>query len=290
MDEDFSLFEELYQNIQRTDAASSAPSSVASCDSEEEEEVMCSCSDTVEEQGVLMCRGCGREIQENKGNRWSGIEGGRGVSDPTRCQARKVDEKSIFKDVETYGFSPAIVHVANDIYIQVTDSKIYRGESRRGIIFSCIFHAFKLSGAPQSSDSLNSVFKLDRKVMLKGMKHVSLHAPKDSAFRRTYITPIEIIDETMTKPNATKEHKQEVNVLYDLVRNRSSMVNRSKPQSVAAGLVFYYITKQNKRVTMKDFTKLVGLSELTIQKLVKEIERILDGGPDVAGGEDVDDE
>lgn len=275
MDEDFSLFEELYQNIQRTDAASSAPSSDGSCCSEEEEEVECMCTDTVEEQGVLMCRRCGREAQENKKDRWSGIEHGKGVLDPTRCQARKIDEKSIFKDVEPYGFSPAIVHVANDIYIQVTESKIYRGESRRGIIFSCIFHAFKLSGAPQSSDSLNSMFKLDRKVMLKGMKHVSLHAPKHSAFRATYITPIEIIDEIMTKLNATKEHKQEVYALYEQVRNRSSVVNRSKPQSVAAGLVFYYITRENKRTTMKDFTKIVGLSELTILKLVKEIERML---------------
>ncbi len=275
MDEDFSLFDELYHHIQSTDAASSAPSSDGSSLSSEEEEMQCPCSDAVEEQGVLMCRMCGREIIDNKGNRWSGIEGGKNIADPTRCQARKVDEKSIFKDVEAYGFSPSIVHMANDIYIQVTDSKIYRGESRRGIIFSCIFHAFKLSGAPQSSDSLNAVFNLDRKVMLKGMKHVSLHAPKHSAFRATYITPVEIIDEIMTKLNATKDHKTEVYALYDLVRNRSSIVNRSKPQSVAAGLVYYYITKENKRITMKEFTRIVSLSELTILKLVKEIERIL---------------
>ncbi len=276
MDADMSLFAEVYASLRGL--------------SLEDEEVgpeqgSCPCDDTVEEHGVLICRMCGSEVKEEVEGRWTGIEGGKGVNDPTRCHARKVDEKSIFKDVEGLGICSSIIHVANEIYLQATRNSIYRGESRRGIIFSCLFHAFKLCGSPQTVESLQVIYPLDRRVMLKGMKHVSLHAPKDSAFRTTYITPVEIIDEVMTKLNATKDHKAEVVSIYEKVKNRSSVVNRSKPQSVAAGLVYYYITKQNKRIAMKDFTKVVALSEMTITKLVKEIERIIDGAADKSGAD-----
>ena len=272
MDADFSLFEQAYETVHGTSSASSSDISY------DEEMVDCPCSDTVEEHGVLTCRGCGREVKD-RGTKWAGIEGGKGIADPHRCQARKVDEKSILKDIEAYGFAPTVAHMANDIYLQVTDSKIYRGESRKGIIFSCVFHAFKVLGNPQSCDALMSVFKLDRKVILKGMKHVALYAPKESTFRTTYITPVEIVDEIMTKLNATKEQKQDVITLYETIKKtpaKSSLIKRSKPQSVAAGLVFYYITKNNKKITMEEFTQIVGLSDLTITKLVKEIVQILE--------------
>lgn len=272
MDADFGLFDEVYESV--IGAGSSEDISSVSCSSAEDE---CPCMDVIEEQGIHVCRSCGKEVNVRKGvKKWAGIECGKGISDPGRCHMRKNDEKSIFKDVERYGFSSNIVHAANDLYIKVTNNKIYRGDSRKGIIFSCIFHAFKMTGTPQSCESLKTIFNLDMRVILKGMKHVSLYAPKNSSFRSTYITPVDIIEEIMTKLDAGKEHKHAVVDLYNSIKDKSSMVNRSKPQSVAAGLVYYYIKKQGKNVSMETYTQLVELSELTISRLVKEIEKIVE--------------
>ncbi len=276
MDADFGLFDEVYESVVKANIENvelSSDDNTCSSDNSLDE---CPCTDIIEEQGIHVCRSCGKEINRRKGvKKWAGIECGKGISDPGRCHMRKVDEKSIFKDVERYGFSSNIVHTANDLYIKVTNNKIYRGDSRKGIIFSCIFHAFKTMGNPQSFESLQSIFNLDRKVILKGMKHVSLYAPKNSAFRSKYITPVDIIEEIMTKLDAGKEHKHAVVDLYNQIKDKSSMVNRSKPQSVAAGLVYYYIEKEGKNVSMETYTKLVELSELTITKLVKEIDKIV---------------
>ena len=279
MDADFGLFDEVYNSVVSDDSVDDIGS-----DEVGTEVVDCSCLDIVEEHGIHVCRSCGKEVGRKKGTKkWAGIECGKGISDPGRCHIRKVDEKSIFKDVERYGFSSNIVHIANDLYIKVTNNKIYRGDSRKGIIFSCIFHAFKMAGTPQSFESLQTIFSLDRKVILKGMKHVSLYAPKNVEFRSKYITPVDIIDEIMTKLDAGKEHKNAVVDLYNTVKEKSntlteknSMINRSKPQSVAAGLVYYYIEKNNRNINIEDYIKLVKLSELTITKLVKEIEKIVE--------------
>ena len=38
------------------------------------------------------------------------------------------------------GFSDRIIEKANRIYDDVANGKIYRGNSRKAIIFACIFH------------------------------------------------------------------------------------------------------------------------------------------------------
>ena len=42
------------------------------------------------------------------------------------------------------GFSDKIISKANKLYDEVTSGNIYRGNSRKAIVFACIFHAYKL--------------------------------------------------------------------------------------------------------------------------------------------------
>jgi transcription initiation factor TFIIIB Brf1 subunit/transcription initiation factor TFIIB len=137
-----------------------------------------------------------------------------------------------------------------------------------------------MSGKPQSHERLIQIFNLNRKTGLRGLKYVNLYAPKDSKIRTTYITPIHIIEEIMEKFSATKEQTQEVVTLYEQIRNKSSRLNRSRPQSVASGLVFYWICIKGKEITLKDFAKKVILSELTINRIAKEIAEVLET-PDI---------
>ena len=226
-----------------------------------------------------VCVDCGEEItkkiQHTKEWRYYGQSDTRHSSDPNRVQIRKSDERSIYKDVENMGFSDKIVSEANKIYFQVTHGQIFRGNSRKSIVFACIFHAYKLSGKPQSHEKLIHVFNLNRKTGLKGLKHVNLYAPKNSSIRITYITPINLVEEIMEKFSATAEQKQEVVKLYHQIKNKSSRLNRSRPQSVAAGLVYFWIRNKQKDITLKQFTKKVSLSELTVNKIAKEISDVI---------------
>ena len=79
----------------------------------------------------------------------------------------------------------------------------------------------------------------------------------------------------MEKFDATEHQIEEVNTLYSKIHNKSSILNRSRPQSVASGLVRYYILMKGKDISMKEFKQKVKLSELTIEKMAKEISRIL---------------
>ena len=248
-------------------------------ENEDEEDTKCYHKNVVNENGSSICYDCGKEIGkiifQDKEWRYYGTSDNKRISDPNRVHIRKIDDRNIYKDVENMKFSDKIIAVANQIYIEVTKGQIYRGNSRKSIIFASIFHALKISGKPQSHEKLMKIFNLNKKTGLKGLKIVNLNAPKNSIIHTTYITPLNIIEDIMDKFDATNNHKKEVLYLYDRIKNKSSKINRSRPGSIASGIVYFWISLKNINISIKDFAKKVELSELTIIKISKEISEIL---------------
>jgi transcription initiation factor TFIIIB Brf1 subunit/transcription initiation factor TFIIB len=135
------------------------------------------------ENSIVLCIDCGKELEksifQDKEWRYYGQSDNKRSSDPNRVHIRKIDDRSIYKDVENMGFSEKIISIANQLYIQVTKGQIFRGNSRKAIVFACVFHSFKLQGKPQTHENLIKIFGLSRKTSLKGLKHVNLNVPKD---------------------------------------------------------------------------------------------------------------
>ena len=271
---DFSLFEEAlgeYDTMKKNEIIK---------EDDDDETSSCKHSNIIDENGIVCCVDCGIEMEKSiyqeKEWRYYGQADNKRMSDPNRVHLRKMEERNIFKDVENMGFSDKIVSLANQIYIQVTKGKIFRGNSRKAIIFASIYHSFKVQDKPQPHENLIKIFKLDRKNALKGLKHVNLNIPRDSIIHTTYITPINLVEDIMDKFYATPEHKKEVRQLYDKISNKSSKINRSRPQSIAAGLVFFWICYKGLDISIKDFASKTDLSELTINKISREISDILE--------------
>jgi transcription initiation factor TFIIIB Brf1 subunit/transcription initiation factor TFIIB len=229
------------------------------------------------ENGVNICTTCGEEIDRpiSYSKDWGYYSAGSGRSDPTRVHARKVEEKTISKDVVGMNFSDRIVSKANDIYMECTKGQIYRGGSRKAIIFACIFHAYKIMGNHQTPDSLIQAFGITRKSGLKGMKMLNVNIPKDSEIHNARISPSHIIGDIMNKFAASEAQIMEVCEIYDRIYNRSSKLNRARPQSVAAAVVYYWINTKNIPIDIKEFATDTNLSELTIKKNTKEVEKVI---------------
>lgn len=264
---DFSLFDKLFSSL-RLD-------SLKLDDLDEK----CIHVNVTETSGIVLCVDCGEEIEKtiihDQEWRYYGQADTKYSSDPNRCQLRKIDDKNIFKDIEVLGFNDKVVDIANKIYIQVTNGKIHRGKSRKAIVFACVFYTFKILGTPRECESLIHIFNLDRKTGLRGLKHVNLNISKEHVSTNVYITPVNLIEDIMTKFSATPDQKLEVTNLYIQIKNKSSKINRSRPRSVAAGLIYYWMSLNKKDISLKDFIQVVNLSELTVVRLSKEICDIL---------------
>lgn len=241
---------------------------------------ICIHNETVEDNGIITCTECGEEIEtkiiHDKEWRYYGANDSRKTTDPNRVHARKIDDKNIFKDVETMGFSETIVAKANELYNSITNGQIYRGNSRKAIIFACIYHSFKLCGKPQPHENLIKLFGLSKKTGLKGLKIVTINTPKESHVHTSVITHVNIMYDIMDKFKANQTQKDEVLQIYENVKNRSSKLNRSRPQSMVSGIIFYWIKSKKIDITCKEFAAKVDLSELTVTKMSKEVEFVLE--------------
>lgn len=239
----------------------------------------CSHTKIIYDNGTTICSNCGIELHLNLNNKSSVLYGvakdDKQPIDPGRCYIRKTKEKTIYQDVQHLNISDHIKDMANDIYIQSSGNKVHRGSNRRGIVFASIFHAYKLDKNPQSCESLIKIFNIDRKDALKGLKFINENAPNNAALRTIYITPEHLISEFVSKFQTTPEQQREILNLYRLIKGRSAMINRSRPQSVGSGVIYYWLLIANRNITLKEFIKKVGLSELTVSKIAKEISRIL---------------
>lgn len=240
--------------------------------------VSCSHSSITNVDDLSICEDCGEEINRilshDKEWRYYGSNDSKHTSDPNRVQTRKIEERTIFKDVENMGLCDKIIDDANKLYVKVTKDGIYRGNTRRGIVFACVYMMYNINKNHQDHDKLIETFKINRKIALKGLRHVTRNASKESI--KISITPNDLITQIMNSFKATDEQKNQVMELYEKIKNKSSKLNRSRPQSVASGLIYYWIKMMNVLINLKDFAEQTKLSELTIVNIAKEISVILE--------------
>lgn len=225
-----------------------------------------------------ICSDCGIEIYKELSLepewRFYGDNDSKHSSDPSRCHIRKIDEKNIFKDIEQYDFSIDIARETNSTYIEVTKGQIRRGNFRKSIIFACAFNAYKNQGNPQNPEELREKFKLTKKEASRGLTFYNLNKT-DKKKKPIYISPISFIPRIMNKFNANEYHVQKVTDLYNKIQNRSKLLNRSNPQSVISGLIYYYFRMVGGNITCPKFSKIVKLSDITISRISKNISDIL---------------
>lgn len=188
--------------------------------------------------------------------------------------SKNADCKNIFGDLEGKGFSENVIVEANNIYSQISNGQVFRGTPRKAMIFACVFHAYKIIGEPQPHDKLLKIFNITKKTGLKGMKTVNLHAPTTSHVHDTHISPCYMISEIMKKFNCSSEQIEEARSIFSLIKNKSVEINRARPQSIASGVIYYWICNNGKKITLKDFAFKSELSELTILKIYREIVKI----------------
>ena len=181
------------------------------------------------------------------------------------------------------------------------------------IIFACTLEAFKLLHIDISAEALINTFQINRSIALKGIKYYKIQTSKqeyknmfqqptdyndDTLNEKTILSSspssilsskntnsfpdqeideiYNLIHEIMAQFNATKDQTTQVINIYKLfLQNRSSLLNRSRPNSVATGVCKYYITKTNPYFPASEFYAKTTLSSLTLTRIENEVDQIL---------------
>ena len=237
---------------------------------------ICKHKDTEVVNGVVECVDCGEHldtvVDEDQECRYYGSSDNKYSSDPSRCQYRKSPDKGIRKDLEKLHLPPYIINTADQYYQEVTQNEIKRGALRKGIMFACVFEAYKQHNKTQIPDTLRLLFNIDKKNGSRGITYFRKRKRKSDD---RYITAEDFIPKICEKFDFVPEAIQEVIDLYRQLKSKSPALDHSYPQSVSCGCVYYVMKRKNVDITGDYFGKKVGLSSITVIKKANEIEEIL---------------
>ena len=230
--------------------------------------------------GSTVCMTCGLKLDESlvdNETRYYGAADTRYAKDPSRHNQRKSEERSLYADLEPLGFPQEIIERANIYYREIIKDKIYRAGNRMSIVFACTYHAYSDVEEPRVPSELAIKFKLDKKGVSNGLKTFS-HVYRKRPNKR-YIDAMDLVPKLLSELNIDKnKHKiciDDIRTIYNFVQSKSRTFNSSNPQSIAAGLVYYYLRLSNVNITRAEFSKVVKLTDITFTKIAHDTHKVL---------------
>lgn len=244
---------------------------------------VCLHSETVDNDGVNVCKSCGLQfdmLDFQPEWRYYGATDNKTAKDPSRChkpkQILKGGISKVFEDAKLTHLSDSIRKKTEQRYRKIVGETTVRGKGRKAIVAACLLYTFRDEGTIRTSDEVRSLFGLSKQDMSAGISRYC------TTFRDTgpCVTPAALIKRIMDITQINHSHHKRISRIAVCLQGVDEILNRSSPQAVASAIVYLYLCltpalKEQLKLSKKSFASGVNLSEITISKLVKRIAEIL---------------
>lgn len=155
-----------------------------------------------------------------------------------------VKEVSILQELTTFKLSDNLKIDITSRYHEITAEKTKRNAPRRAMIYCCISEICKNKGIPFDKDEYRSVLNIkqrDINMALKDMK-ASVGVGNLSTSIR------DVLKHLISSLNMKESCLGEIMEIHDKCKRNSPLFNSSKIETLAAGLVYYYL-----KTNLEDF-------------------------------------
>jgi transcription initiation factor TFIIB len=158
----------------------------------------------------------------------------------------------------------------------------FRGDNRDGILAASIYISCRINNFPRTAKEIANVFKLDATSSTKGCKNalaIINNLEKDfvnsdkTDFGRT--KPEAFIQRFCSKLNINTELTQ-LALFISMKIEKLNLMPENTPHSIAAGVVYFLSQFCNLNINKKDIKNVSEISEVTINKCYKKIEKMKD--------------
>jgi transcription initiation factor TFIIB len=158
----------------------------------------------------------------------------------------------------------------------------FRGDNKDGLLLASIYVSCRLNNYPRTAKELAEMFNLDITSATKGCKNAQIilnQLEKDmditekTSFSKT--TPDTFIERYCSKLNINAELTKLSQFISKKIESKNLMPENT-PHSIAAGVVYFVAQICNLNVTKTDVRNASEISEVTINKCFKRLEKIKD--------------
>ena len=258
------------------EAFDSDVSTLEECSEDKSEEFVCTHTNVCYLEGSQICNDCGMKLHDmllDNEVRFYGASDTKFSKDPTRHHHRKDEDRSLYNDLVPLGLPQNIIHIANEYYKEIIKNSIYRAKNRMSIVFACTYKAYIDINEPKRPDELAKLFGLSKKSESRGIITFSkvFRNHKKKQIRAIDLIPKILSDLNLNdRPDVYDDIKNIYNYLY---KHRS--FKSANPQSVAAGIIYYYLELIHYPITRHEYSKIVNLTDITFNSISEEAQRII---------------
>ena len=168
-----------------------------------------------------------------------------------------------------------IIQCAQSLYTIISETKISRGNNRKGIIAACVFNACKECNVPRSANELAEMFEIDQKIMTRGIKKYIeiMRLSKRDKSRIVNMKSIDINDFIERFSHKLNLNHNDISSINKIVQKcfEFKIDNDNTPPAMAAGCIYLYVKLNNSSISKKEIANVSKISEVTINKCYKKL-------------------
>ena len=156
----------------------------------------------------------------------------------------------------------------------------FRGDNRDGIIAASIYISCRINNFPRTAKEISTIFHLDPTSATKGCKNAltiinDLEKDMDNKEKTNFCKtkPESFIERFCSKLNINMELTK-LCKFVSMKIEKMNLMPENTPHSIAAGVVYFIAQNCKLNVTKKDVKNISEISEVTINKCYKKLEKI----------------
>ena len=162
-----------------------------------------------------------------------------------------------------------IIKEANSLYTIASETKISRGNNRKGLIAACVYYSCKNCKAPRSSKEIAALFDIKSVLVTKGIKTLQeclqLNNNSDRIESSNSINQTDFIERFCYKLEINDKHVSNIINLSEKTI-RDNIITENTPPSIATGCIYLYCMMNKIDITKKNISQVCDISEVTINK------------------------
>jgi len=181
------------------------------------------------------------------------------------------------------GIPKSIIDDAIRYHKKISEYELtFRGDKRDGILAASIYISCRINNFPRTAKEIATIFHLDVTSATKGCKNAliiinnlekDLDNKEKTAFCKT--KPEAFIERYCSKLNINQELTKLCQFIAMKIE-KMDLMPENTPHSIAAGVVYFISQICNLNVSKKDVKIVSEISEVTINKCFKKIEKMKD--------------
>lgn len=227
-----------------------------------------------------ICEDCGQEIGTDfisYDKEWNNKTNDTRKSQ--RCTQRKQEPKDIMKDIQEMDIPIDVKIKANELFLEISRDKIFRGDRRKGLIYTCVFKAYDFYPSyslQKNVTYLQNYFNLDRNVISKtGNLFTQLAHENNVSLKKVHVGAKQYVISLIENLGGTQTDINHIFKIIDLIGTSCHTLNISRPESYASGCVWWFCANCKNQDDIKLFIEnsRVKLSAITIDKNRKEVDK-----------------